>query len=55
MNNFDNYTDSDLLNIFVENDAVVFGKIYKRYWYKLFVFGNKRLRCKESSEEIIQN
>lgn len=55
MNNFDNYTDSDLLNIFVENDAVVFREIYKRYWYKLFVFVNKRLRNKESSEEIIQN
>lgn len=55
MNNFDNYTDNDLLDVFLENDAAVFREIYKRYWYKLYVFVNKRLRDKESSEEIVQN
>jgi predicted methyltransferase len=55
MDNFDNYIDNDLLNMFIENDAQVFRENYKRYWYKLYVFVIKRLRSRESSEEIIQN
>jgi chondroitin AC lyase len=44
MDNFDNYTDNDLLNIFIENDAMVFREIYKRYWIKIHLYAHFKIK-----------
>lgn len=49
------YTDDDLLALLATGEAVAFKQIYKKYWYKLYVYANKRLRCKEAAEEVVQN
>jgi len=55
MSNPHKLTDEELVILFKENDVVAFREIYVRYWYELYLISNKRLRCKEASEEIIQN
>ncbi|WP_183565953.1 RNA polymerase sigma-70 factor [Mucilaginibacter sp. SP1R1] len=48
-------SDEELTDLIQSDELVAFKEIYNRYWYKLYVFTNKRLRCKEASEEIVQN
>jgi RNA polymerase sigma-70 factor (ECF subfamily) len=48
-------SDDELASLIQSDELVAFKEIYNRYWYKLYVFTNKRLRCKEASEEIVQN
>jgi RNA polymerase sigma-70 factor (ECF subfamily) len=49
------YSDEELTGLIQSDELVAFEEIYNRYWYKMYVFTNKRLRCKEASEEIVQN
>src|ERR1039458_8739510 len=49
------FSDEELTGLIQSDELVAFEEIYNRYWYKLYVFTNKRLRCKEASEEIVQN
>ncbi|GAA3990058.1 RNA polymerase sigma-70 factor [Mucilaginibacter dorajii] len=47
-------SDDELISLMHSDQLTAFKAIYDRYWYKLYVFTNKRLRDRESSEEIVQ-
>jgi len=55
MKGYPQLSDDELTTLIQSDELVAFKEIYNRYWYKLYVFTNKRLRCKEASEEIVQN
>jgi RNA polymerase sigma-70 factor (ECF subfamily) len=55
MKGYSQLSDEELTGLIQSDELVAFKEIYNRYWYKLYVFTNKRLRCKEASEEIVQN
>lgn len=47
--------DADLLDLLKSGDHAAFTEIYKRYWQKIYVIANKRLRDDPESEEIVQD
>jgi len=55
MKGYPQLSDEELTGFIQSDELVAFKEIYNRYWYKLYMFTNKRLRCKEASEEIVQN
>jgi len=55
MKGYPELSDEELTGLIQSDELVAFKEIYNRYWYKLYVFTNKRLRCREASEEIVQN
>ncbi len=49
------FSDQELLMLLQQDDRHAFKEIYQHYWYKLYMVAYKRLRSKETSEEIVQN
>ena len=48
-------TDEKLLELFEQGDIIAFEEIYNRYWLELYRSAYKRIRERESSQEIVQN
>jgi RNA polymerase sigma-70 factor (ECF subfamily) len=51
----DTYTDDQLLKLLLEDDMSAFEAIYHRYWPRLYAMGYKRLKEKETAEELVQD
>jgi RNA polymerase sigma-70 factor (family 1) len=51
----DTYTDDSLLKLLLEDNMSAFEAIYHRYWPRLYAMGYKRLKEKESAEELVQD
>lgn len=48
------YTDTELLQMLRQHNMLAFEEIYNRYWHKLFDAAYRRVKQKETCEEIIQ-
>lgn len=47
-------TDSGLLNLVKNGDAIAFKEIFKRYWSKLYIYSFNILNEKDLCEDIVQ-
>lgn len=48
-------SDEDLLLLLKHDHAGAFEQLYKRYWAKLYASAYKKLKSKETAEEVIQD
>jgi RNA polymerase sigma-70 factor (family 1) len=55
VNQFNNYTDEELLNFVQNDDKSAFEEIYNRHWHKLYNIAVKVLKSQEEAEEILQD
>ena len=53
MKKYTRYTPEELLAQIVRDDEAAFSELYERYWEKLFVIANNRLRDRTSAEDIV--
>jgi RNA polymerase sigma-70 factor (family 1) len=54
-NKVDTYSDELLLQLLRENSRKAFEEIYHRYWPRLYSMGYKRIKSRESTEELVQD
>jgi RNA polymerase sigma-70 factor (ECF subfamily) len=52
---YNDLKDSELTTLLREDDHAAFTEIYNRYWEKLFVVANNRLKDESDAEEIVQD
>lgn len=48
------YTDTTLLQMLRQHNMLAFEELYNRYWHKLFDAAYRRIKQKETCEEMIQ-
>jgi len=49
------YTPDELLDLIAQDNNAAFSELYERYWEKLFVIANNRLRDKSAAEDIVHD
>jgi RNA polymerase sigma-70 factor (ECF subfamily) len=52
---YNKLSDQELTSLLREDDHAAFTEIYKRYWEKLFVVANNRLKDGADAEEVVQD
>ncbi|MFA5244858.1 MAG: RNA polymerase sigma-70 factor [Pedobacter sp.] len=55
MKDFDKFSDEKLSVLLFEGDGDAFEEIFNRYWLKLYGVAIKRVKYRETAEEIIQD
>lgn len=54
MRNFKNLSDEELSILLSNAVSGSFEEIFNRYWFQLYACAYKRVRCRETAEEIVQ-
>jgi len=55
MTKYKSYSDQKLLELLRQHELGAFDEIYARYWKKLYSMSYRRLQCRETSEELVQD
>lgn len=48
------WTDADLVAAVALDDWKAFGELYERYWYRVFALAYRKLKSRETAEELVQ-
>lgn len=54
MTNFTKFDEEELIDLMQQDSLGAFKEIYTRYWKKLYAEAHKRLKNRDSAEEIVQ-
>jgi RNA polymerase sigma-70 factor (family 1) len=49
------WTDEALLQALLADDRAAFAELYERYWYRVFALAFRRLKSRETAEELVQD
>jgi RNA polymerase sigma-70 factor (family 1) len=49
------WTDAALLQALLADDRTAFAELYERYWYRVFALAYRRLKSRETAEELVQD
>ncbi|WP_198172868.1 RNA polymerase sigma-70 factor [Hymenobacter ginkgonis] len=49
------WTDEALLEALRADDRGAFAELYERYWYRVFALAYRRLKSRETAEELVQD
>lgn len=55
MRAYASWTDEALLEAMGTGDRVAFAELYERYWYRLFALAYRKLKSRETAEELVQD
>lgn len=50
-----NWPDAALLQALLADDRAAFAELYERYWYRVFALAHRRLKSRETAEELVQD
>ena len=51
---FASWTDAALLEAVAADDRGAFAELYERYWYRVFALAYRKLKSRETAEELVQ-
>lgn len=49
------WTDAALLEALATDDRGAFAEVYERYWYRVFALAYRKLKSRETAEELVQD
>jgi len=49
------WTDERLLEALLADDRTAFAELYERYWYRVFALAYRKLKSRETAEELVQD
>ena len=49
------WTDDALLSALAAHDRTAFAELYERYWYRIFAVAYRKLKSRETAEELVQD
>jgi RNA polymerase sigma-70 factor (family 1) len=49
------WSDAALLTALAADDRTAFAEIYERYWYRVFAVAYRKLKSRETAEELVQD
>lgn len=50
----DTYTDNELFGLIAKDDMIAFQQLYDRYWNKLLIRAQSKLKNEQESEDLVQ-
>ena len=55
LHSYASWTDEALLAALLADDRNAFTELYERYWYRVFALAYRRLKSRETAEELVQD
>jgi RNA polymerase sigma-70 factor (family 1) len=52
---YSHWPDAALLQALLADDRAAFAELYERYWYRVFALAHRRLKSRETAEELVQD
>ncbi|AMR29427.1 hypothetical protein A0257_21560 [Hymenobacter psoromatis] len=52
---YNSWSDEALLTALLADDRAAFAEIYERHWYRMFALAYRKLKARETAEELVQD